>query len=101
MVELTHFNIFKTVFYYSMFIILAPISTFFSVKIFIFDGNENHMTYHNLTLLFLGILGASKVTSNVWSAIAAVIVLHIALGLYIYRAYFDSRPKPDKDDKVD
>ncbi|GJQ75216.1 hypothetical protein Trydic_g9816 [Trypoxylus dichotomus] len=64
----------------------APISTFFSVRFFVFEG----------------IFTTSKVTSNVWSAIAAVIVLHIALGMYIFRAYSDtSKSKAEKDDKID
>ncbi|XP_022914566.1 vacuolar ATPase assembly integral membrane protein VMA21 homolog [Onthophagus taurus] len=86
MVEPTMFNVFKTVFYYSIFILLAPISSFFLAKVFFFDG----------------VLGTSNVTSNVWSAVIAVVVLHIALGLYIYKAYSDQgKTKPDKDDKMD
>lgn len=40
MSDLPHFSVFKTVFYYSIFIILAPISTFFGVKIFFFEGKS-------------------------------------------------------------
>lgn len=104
MVELSQFNVFKTVFYYSIFIILAPISTFFSVKFVIFEGEAYHMIYniHLYASRFLGILSTSNVTSNVWSAIAAILVLHVALGMYIYRAYSEtSKPKSDKDDKID
>lgn len=49
------------------------------------------------------IIGASNTTSNVCAAIISVIVLHIALGMFILRAYSD----PDKtrierkDDKID
>lgn len=51
---------------------------------------------------FIVILTTSKVTSNVWSAVAAIVVLHVALGLYIYRAYSESSvAKPEKDDKID
>ncbi|KAK9738292.1 VMA21-like domain [Popillia japonica] len=67
------------------------------------------LSYRNLTFLkrvkfviFEGILSTSNVTSNVWSAIAAILVLHVALGMYIYRAYSEtSKPKSDKDDKID
>lgn len=45
----------------------------------------------------LGILGTSDVTSNVWSAVFAVIVLHVALGLYIRRAYYEAdKVKPEE-----
>ena len=53
------------------------------------------------TTLIAGILGSSNVSSNVWSAVAAVIVLHVALGLYIYRAYTDAGKVKPKDDKTD
>ncbi|EZA53774.1 hypothetical protein X777_06670, partial [Ooceraea biroi] len=43
--------------------------------------------------LFLGLLGLSHVPSNVYSAGVAIVVLHVALGLFIYRAYFDDRSK--------
>ncbi|XP_017777759.1 PREDICTED: vacuolar ATPase assembly integral membrane protein VMA21 homolog [Nicrophorus vespilloides] len=79
-------SIFKTVLYYSVFIIIAPISTFFFTKIVFFEK----------------LLGTSSVASNVWSAIASIIVLHIALGMYIMRAYSDAnKVKSDKEDKVD
>lgn len=79
-------NIFRTILYHSIFIILAPISTFFIVKVCIFEG----------------VFGVSTVASNVWSAIAAVVVLHVALAIYIYRAYSESgKIKLDKDDKLD
>lgn len=51
-------------------------------------------------VVFVGILGTSEVTSNVWSAIFAVIVLHIALGLYIRRAYYEA-DKIKPEEKVD
>lgn len=39
-------------------------------------------------MLFDTVLQATSVQSNIYSAIAAVITLHLALGLYLYRAYF-------------
>ncbi|VEN40393.1 unnamed protein product [Callosobruchus maculatus] len=72
-------SVFKTILIYSIFILASPITTFFISKIFIFEG----------------ILGASPLTSNVWSAVFAVVVLHIAVGMYIYRAYFEAdKSKP-------
>lgn len=55
---------------------------------------------HDYIFFFLGLLGTSSVTSNVWSAVFAVIVLHIGLGLFIYRAYYDAG-KTKKYDKLD
>ncbi|XP_053689972.1 vacuolar ATPase assembly integral membrane protein VMA21 homolog [Sabethes cyaneus] len=65
---------FRVVFFYCILIIVLPVTTFFGCKYFLFDG----------------FLQLTPVSSNIYSAVAAVIALHIALGLYIYRAYFDS-----------
>lgn len=65
---------FRVVFFYCILIILLPVSTFFASKYVLFDGY----------------LQLSSVSSNIYSAVCAVIALHVALGLYIYRAYFDS-----------
>ncbi|KAL0107036.1 hypothetical protein PUN28_015530 [Cardiocondyla obscurior] len=75
--EMTELQTFKTVFYHSVVILALPVISFFTSKIFLFDG----------------ILGLNNVPSNVYSAGVAVIVLHIALGVFIYRAYFDERSK--------
>ncbi|KAJ8977626.1 hypothetical protein NQ317_010247 [Molorchus minor] len=42
----------------------------------------------------LGIFGTTDITSNVWSAVFAVVILHIAVGLYIYKAYLQDTAKP-------
>lgn len=79
---------FRVVFFYCILIILLPVTTFFATKHVLFDGY----------------LQLSSVTSNIYSAVAAVIALHIALGLYIYRAYFDigpSEPSPKLAQKQD
>ncbi|KYN00865.1 Vacuolar ATPase assembly integral membrane protein VMA21 [Cyphomyrmex costatus] len=60
-----------------MVILALPVISFFTSKIFLFDG----------------ILGFSEVLSNVYSAGVAVLVLHFALGLFIYRAYFHDGSK--------
>ncbi|KAL6257835.1 vacuolar ATPase assembly integral membrane protein VMA21 homolog [Pogonomyrmex barbatus] len=75
--EVTELQVFKTVLYHSMVILALPIITFFTSKVFLFDG----------------ILGLNNVSSNVYSAGIAVIILHIALGVFIYRAYFDDQSK--------
>lgn len=59
---------------------------YFCLKVRTFE-NWNHKT--NFATIFLGLLGASNTTSSVWSAVFAVIILHIALGLYLYRAYYE------------
>ena len=72
---------FNTVLKYCSLILLGPIFTFFAVKFF---GPQR----------LLGFSG-DDVTTNVMSALAAVAMLHIALGLFIYKAYFET-PTPRK-----
>ncbi|CAO1404952.1 unnamed protein product [Diamesa serratosioi] len=69
--------IFGTVFFYCILIIFLPVATFFISKFFIFD------------LVF----DLTSVSSNIYAAISSVIALHLALALYLYRAYFDDKPK--------
>jgi len=66
------YSSFKTVLFYCMLIVFLPVLTFFVLKGFVLDQ-------------FLDI---SEVKVNIASAVGAVVALHIALGLYIYRAYF-------------
>ncbi|XP_014473853.1 PREDICTED: vacuolar ATPase assembly integral membrane protein VMA21 homolog [Dinoponera quadriceps] len=81
--ELTELQVFKTVLYHSVVIIALPVISFFTSKVFFFDG----------------VLGLNHVPSNVYSAGVAVVVLHIALGAFIYRAYFDDQSRtPTKRD---
>ncbi|CAL7936429.1 unnamed protein product [Xylocopa violacea] len=75
--ELPELQVFKTVLFHSIVIIILPVLSFFTSKIFIFDG----------------LLGLNQVPSNVYSAGVAVLVLHVALGAFIYRAYFDDQSK--------
>ncbi|RLU24501.1 hypothetical protein DMN91_002590 [Ooceraea biroi] len=75
--EVTELQAFKTVLYHSIVILAFPVISFFVSKVFFFDG----------------LLGLSHVPSNVYSAGVAIVVLHVALGLFIYRAYFDDRSK--------
>ncbi|KAK4886973.1 hypothetical protein RN001_003244 [Aquatica leii] len=87
MAESPDFSVFKTVFFYSILILLLPISAFFVCKVIVFDS----------------IIGTNNTTSNVSAAIVSVIVLHFALGLFIFRAYSDpEKGRIDKkDDKID
>lgn len=99
MAEMPQFSVFTTIFYYSIFILLAPIATFFTVKIVLFEGKLHCLFNKILLIYFAGLFNTFGVSANVWSAIAAVMVLHIALGLYIYKAY--SSAEKVKDDKTD
>lgn len=76
---------FQTVIKYCLFIIIVPVLSFFIVKILIFDS----------------ILRLEAVTSSVYSAVVAVVVLHVTLGLYIYRAYSETEKAPAKPVKKD
>ena len=67
--------VFKTVLFYSVLILLLPIGSFFVTKSIIFET----------------LLGQqSTIGTNIVAAVVAVIVLHLALGLFIYkvRQYF-------------
>lgn len=79
------FDIFRSVLYYSVAILALPISTFFTTKVIIFDR----------------LFGSDEVTGNVYSAICAVIMLHIALGLFIYKAYSSDEPPRKFPEKID
>ncbi|KAI5645153.1 VMA21-like domain-containing protein [Phthorimaea operculella] len=61
-----------------------PVLTFFVSKLVVFDL----------------ILAFEQTQSSVYSAILAVIVLHIALGHYIYKAYYEAEKAP-KEKKAD
>lgn len=65
-------------------IIFLPIVGFFSSKHLLFDG----------------VFQMDTVQSNIYSAVVAVVALHLALFLYIYRAYFetDAKAKATKKD---
>ncbi|KAI4484069.1 hypothetical protein M0804_007525 [Polistes exclamans] len=77
--ELPELQVFKTVLFHCLIIIAFPVLSFFMSKIFIFDG----------------LLGKNSISSNVYSAGVAIVVLHVALAAFIYRAYFDERSKTE------
>lgn len=82
------YRTFKTVFFYCILIIALPVLTFFSSKHWLFDG----------------LLQLSSVTSNIYSAVSAVVALHLALFLFIYKAYFagstDTPERSHRGEKV-
>lgn len=69
-------DVFFVILFYCLLIIVSPIVTFFGSKYFIFDS------------LF------EPVPSNIWAAVSAIVALHAALGLFLYRAYFGAETKP-------
>ncbi|KAH0956564.1 hypothetical protein HN011_003811 [Eciton burchellii] len=75
--ETTELQTFKTVLYHSIVILAFPVISFFISKIFLFDG----------------LLSLSHMSSDLYAACVAIVVLHVALGLFIYRAFFDDRSK--------
>ncbi|OAD58714.1 Vacuolar ATPase assembly integral membrane protein VMA21, partial [Eufriesea mexicana] len=68
---------FKTVLLHCMVILALPVISFFISKIFIFDG----------------LLGFPDIASNVYASAVSILVLHIGLGSFIYRAYFDNQAR--------
>lgn len=80
----TDLSVFGVVLYYSLFIIVSPVVAFFSSK-YAFDH----------------ILGLASVTANIGAALCAVVMLHVALGMYIFKAYSKPTEVPDKPDKQD
>ncbi|XP_065219157.1 vacuolar ATPase assembly integral membrane protein VMA21 homolog [Planococcus citri] len=79
--ELPEYTAFKSAVVYCGCILILPILAFFTSKVVVFDS----------------ILSLSVTSSNVCSAICAVVVLHISLGAFIYKAYSGT----DKTSKQD
>ncbi len=75
---------FSTVLGYCVLILVMPILSFFVSKSFVLER----------------VLGMSDPDSAIWvnvvSAIVAVLVLHGALGIFIYKAYFEGAPAKAK-----
>ncbi|XP_013101162.1 vacuolar ATPase assembly integral membrane protein VMA21 homolog [Stomoxys calcitrans] len=76
------YSSFKVVLFYCSLIVFLPVITFFGLKSVILDR------FFNL----------NDLSSNIYSAVGAVLALHLALGLYIYRAYFGGSSKGEKSD---
>ncbi|XP_054733604.1 vacuolar ATPase assembly integral membrane protein VMA21 homolog [Anastrepha obliqua] len=66
------YSAFKVVFFYSSLIVFLPVATFFLLKSTVLDR----------------FFTMSEMMTNIYSAVGAIVALHLALGLYIYRAYF-------------
>merc|ERR1712111_243996 len=80
-------SLFKTVLFYCVLVIGGPLVGFFTTN----------------TLILGAILhwDQSEIRTDVVSAIVAVVVLHIALGLFIMKAYFSTEDKKEKIGKRD
>ncbi|XP_061401722.1 vacuolar ATPase assembly integral membrane protein VMA21 homolog [Musca vetustissima] len=75
------YSSFKIVFFYCSLIVFLPVATFFCLKAVVLDR------FFTLTDL----------NTNIYSAVGAVLALHLALGLYIYRAYFGGKDSTKTD----
>ncbi|XP_063231912.1 vacuolar ATPase assembly integral membrane protein VMA21 homolog [Bacillus rossius redtenbacheri] len=75
-------SVFTNVFFYCFNIIALPVASFFLSKTLVFDG----------------LLQLTQTKSSVCSAVTAVVALHLALGLYIYKAYSGPDKPPSKRD---
>ncbi|RZF46078.1 hypothetical protein LSTR_LSTR004791 [Laodelphax striatellus] len=78
--ESQDFEVFRSIFYYCFFILIVPLLTFFCAKFVIFEP-----------------IFGSTVNGSVYSAIVAIVTVHIALGLYIYKAYSEPTKQVKKD----
>ena len=82
MLKTDEMSMFKNGLFYTSLIIVLPLTAFFTTK----------------SLVFEYMLGQqSTIGTNIVAAVVAVITLHLALGLYIYRAYFDDEKKNKAD----
>lgn len=83
---------------------------FFSSK-YVFDSKFKDFDFvHELTAsmatetlitIFADIFGLSNVTANISAALCAVVMLHVALGMYIFKAYSKPTEVPEKPAKQD
>ncbi|GLG94164.1 Vacuolar ATPase assembly integral membrane protein VMA21 homolog [Gryllus bimaculatus] len=82
--EVLRKTVLKSCCIYCLAIFLSPVLTFFGTK----------------ELIFKGFLELDDVLTNVYSAVASVIALHVVFGMFIYKAYSYPAPpqKPRKDD---
>ncbi|XP_037935281.1 vacuolar ATPase assembly integral membrane protein VMA21 homolog [Teleopsis dalmanni] len=77
------YSSFKTVLFYCSLIVFLPVVTFFLLKGVVLDQ----------------LFTMTEIRTNIFAAVGAVVSLHLALGLYVYRAYFGG--DADKQTKRD
>ena len=78
--QLSESVLFSTVLYYVLLILVVPVTAFFASK----------------SVLFELVLRLEPSTATIYSAIVAVIAVHITLGVYVARAFRE--PKDAKRD---
>ncbi|XP_070500046.1 vacuolar ATPase assembly integral membrane protein VMA21 homolog [Chironomus tepperi] len=76
-------GIFMTILWYCVLIIFLPIVSFFASK-YVLEGFD-----------------LTSVSKNIYAAVIAVINLHIALGLYLFKAYSGGDPPKQTLQKQD
>ena len=77
--------VFKTVLFYSVLILLLPIGCFFTTKSIIFETILGQVSLFSVKSFYMIVCQESTIGTNIVSAVVAVIVLHLALGLFIYK----------------
>ena len=77
--------VFKTVLFYSVLILLLPIGCFFTTKSIIFETILGQVSFFSVKSFYMIACQESTIGTNIVSAVVAVIVLHLALGLFIYK----------------
>ena len=93
--------VFQTVLFYSLSILLAPFAAFLASK-FVCGGTAFWLVRLKIITLFQfyivsGVLGLETQASNLCSAITAVVVLHVMLGLYIFRTFYPVKKQTKQD----
>ncbi|KAM7358116.1 vacuolar ATPase assembly integral membrane protein VMA21 homolog [Cochliomyia hominivorax] len=78
--DVKDYSSFKIVLFYCSLIVFLPVVTFFCLKGVVLDR----------------LFTLSETKSNIYSAVGAVLALHFALALYIYRAYFGGSPQESR-----
>ncbi|XP_033744046.1 vacuolar ATPase assembly integral membrane protein VMA21-like isoform X2 [Pecten maximus] len=69
-------SVMKTMILFSMAMLFLPVFTYFSAKSFFFEG----------------FLGMTSQNSYFYSAFVAITVVHILLGLFVYKAFTEGTP---------
>jgi hypothetical protein len=83
----------KNLMIYSLTILAVPLGTMFGLKALFFEGD---ISCFILTLIS-GLLGYDSSTAMMYSAVAAVIILHIILGFWIVAACKDETHQKKED----
>ena len=92
-------EVFRTMLIFTFFMILAPISTYFWTKGYVFESNCLFIfkdTINKQSILFYylilqkGFLMLSSDQSYIYAAISAILVVHVILAAFIYIAWQDA-----------